>query len=131
MLRAGLSRGYLQNLIAESADMEGLIMGHSLHPYWTLRKLCKDTEHCVLDAWLHHPSFLMASHELLLLCPILSNAQPVIRVFSGGSKKLIKAAAEKTDRDWIFWPCIDAQSELGSMVMMLVSFQFDRNGGSP
>lgn len=81
---------------AESVDMESLIMGHGLHPHWTLRKLCKDPEHCVLDAWLHHLSFLMASHVLLLLCSILSNVQPVIRIFSGGSKKLIKAAAEKT-----------------------------------
>lgn len=76
-------------------------------------------------------SFLMASHVLLLLCPTLSNAQPVIRVFSAGSKKPIKAAAEKTARDWIFRSCMDAQSELGSMVVMLVSIQFDRSGGSP
>lgn len=88
MLHAGLSRGHLQNLIAESADVEGLIMGHSVHPHWTLRKLCED--HSVLDAWLHHPSFLMASHVLLLFCSTLSNAQALIRVFSGGSKKLVR-----------------------------------------
>lgn len=54
----------------------------------------------------------------------------MIRVFSGGSKKLSKAAEEKTARDWLFWPCIDAQTELESMVVRLVSIQFARNGGS-
>lgn len=42
MLHAGFSRGHLQNLIAESADLEALIVGNGLHPHWTLRKLCKD-----------------------------------------------------------------------------------------
>lgn len=67
------------------------------------------------------------------LCPgcLAAGSQPVTRVFSGSSKKLIKAAAEKTARDWFFWSCIDAQSELESMVVMLVSIQFDRSGGNP
>lgn len=129
MLHAGLSRGHWQNLIAESADMEALFMGNGLHPHWTLRKLCKDQS--VLDVWLHHPSFLMASHVLLLFCSTFSNTQSVIRVFSGDSQKLIKVAAEKTARVWHFWSCIDAQTELESTVVMLVSIQFDRSGGSP
>lgn len=88
MLLIGLSRGYSQNLIVESADMKGLILGHSLHPHWTFRKPCKDPEHCVLAASLHHPNCLMVCHVLFLLCVILSNAQPVLRVFSGDSVKL-------------------------------------------
>lgn len=93
----GLSRGYSQNLIAESADMKSLILGHGHHPHWTLRKPCKDQQHCVLAAWLHHPKFLMVFHVLLLLCPILSNAQPVIRAFSGGSMKLIVQGCSRKD----------------------------------
>lgn len=73
----------------------------------------------------------MASHVFLLFCSILSNAQTVTGVFSGGSKKLSKAAEEKTDRDWLFWSCIDSQTELESMVVMPVSIQFARSGGSP
>lgn len=119
----------MQNLIAESADVEGLIMGHGVHSQWTLGKLCKGQS--VLDAWLHHLTFLMASHVLLLFCSTFSNAQAVIRVFSDGSKKFIKAAEEKTARDWFFWSCIDVQTELESMVVMLVSIQFAGSGGSP
>lgn len=98
-------------------------------PHWALKKVCKDQS--VLGAWLHHPSFLMASHVLLLLCSMLSNAQTVIRVFSGGSKKLSKAAEEKAARDWLSWSCIDARTELERKVVRLVSIQFARNGGSP
>lgn len=109
--------------------MEALIMENGLHPHWTLRKLCKDQS--VLDAWLHHPSFLMASHVLLLFCSTFSNAQSVIRVFSDDSQKLIKVAAEKAARVWHFWSCVDAQTDLESTVVMLISIQFDRSGGSP
>lgn len=65
------------------------------------------------------------------MCSTLSNAQPLIRVFYEGSKKLIKAAEEKTARAWLFWSCTDAQTELESMVMVLISIQFDGSGGSP
>lgn len=106
MLLTGLSRRCSQNLIAESADMKSLILGHSHHPHWTLGKPCKDQEHCVLAAWLHHPNFLIVFHVLLLLCPILSNAQPVMRAFSGGSMKVIVQGCSRKDCQGLAFPVL-------------------------
>jgi len=86
--------------------MKGLILGHGSHPHWTLRKPCKDPEHCVLAAWMHHLSFPTVSHVLLLLCPILSDAQPVIRLFFGHSVKLIVQGCSRDDCQGLALPVL-------------------------